>query len=796
MKKFLSFIIVVQIVFIIGCSTKKDNFTTRSYHGITSKYNVLYNGNVALEKGIQELNQNYKDNYYDILPVEPLKITKEFTVSTEKKADDAPKTDFDIAEEKAVKTVQKHSMNIYGEEKNAQIDEAYLLLGKSRYYSQRFIPALEAFDFTLKNNPNGNLNNDIRVWKAKTQIRLENEEQGIEGLKNLLKRKDLTKLQTEQTYTALAMAYSFLDKKPQVIENLLKANQTQENIEQNTRNWFILGQLYNSVQKPDSAKWAFDKILSNRKSPKKYKIHAYLEQTKSLTDKNQSVELKEKLVKLSKDFLNKPYLDEIYYQLAHISFLEGNDSTALTYLHQSVKLPEAKPFQKVLSYERLGDYNYDKNQYVTAGAYYDSVRPYVENANTKHIKKLERKIKNLQDVVTYEKTLSQNDSILKITKMSDNEKVTFFENHIAQIKKNDEMLANLKENAEKASEISTANTKESKVKEKNKEIDFYFYNQQTVDFGKIEFQRIWGKRTLQDNWRLSESRTNEIAIKNNSNVQSKSVDNNKNDSDRYQVAYYLKSLPKTEEDLQKIYDENGRALYQLGLIYKEKLRNYPFAEQRLTRFLDEKPKENLILPAQYHLYKIYELQNNPKQSELKNTIVNQHPDSRYAKMLLNNTANVENDSLQTPDNHYEKVYCDFEYKRYELVVEQCEQAINQYADEPIQAKFDLLKAYALYHTKGKDTFVEGLEYVVANYPKTEEAVHAQEVLDRLNGIVRPKEDDVKIKSVPVIETKPDKEKNDLQKPKMSPEDERRQKVLEMMKNSGPPPIQQDKKAEK
>jgi hypothetical protein len=37
-------------------------------------------------------------------------------------------------------------MNIDGRERNFQIDEAYLLLGKTRYYDQRFIPALDAFN--------------------------------------------------------------------------------------------------------------------------------------------------------------------------------------------------------------------------------------------------------------------------------------------------------------------------------------------------------------------------------------------------------------------------------------------------------------------------------------------------------------------------------------------------------------------------------------------------------------------------------------------------------------------------
>jgi hypothetical protein len=44
-------------------------------------------------------------------------------------------------------------MNIGGREKNFQIDEAYLMLGKS-HYDQRFIPALDAFNYILYKYPN------------------------------------------------------------------------------------------------------------------------------------------------------------------------------------------------------------------------------------------------------------------------------------------------------------------------------------------------------------------------------------------------------------------------------------------------------------------------------------------------------------------------------------------------------------------------------------------------------------------------------------------------------------------
>src|SRR5690554_8236740 len=108
---------------------------------MTTKYNVMYNGNLALEAGINELKTTYADNFWEILPIERMQIIEPVFGQ-----DSIPRNpNFKRAEDKAIKAIQKHSMNIGGTEKNPQMDEAYLLLGKSRYYEQRFVPALEAF---------------------------------------------------------------------------------------------------------------------------------------------------------------------------------------------------------------------------------------------------------------------------------------------------------------------------------------------------------------------------------------------------------------------------------------------------------------------------------------------------------------------------------------------------------------------------------------------------------------------------------------------------------------------------
>jgi len=53
----------------VSCSTRKSNFGNRTYHTVTSKYNVNFNGKEALNKGIDDLNKKRKDNFLEVLPI-------------------------------------------------------------------------------------------------------------------------------------------------------------------------------------------------------------------------------------------------------------------------------------------------------------------------------------------------------------------------------------------------------------------------------------------------------------------------------------------------------------------------------------------------------------------------------------------------------------------------------------------------------------------------------------------------------------------------------------------------------
>ena len=131
MNKFFKHILIFVsgLLIIFSCSRKKDRFINRNWHALNTKYNVLFNGGVAYETGLNDIESKYDENFWEILPIEQINI-KDFSIE-----DDEKNSDLQRAEEKAIKAVQTHGMSIKGKEKNPQIDEAYILLGKARYYS-------------------------------------------------------------------------------------------------------------------------------------------------------------------------------------------------------------------------------------------------------------------------------------------------------------------------------------------------------------------------------------------------------------------------------------------------------------------------------------------------------------------------------------------------------------------------------------------------------------------------------------------------------------------------------------
>ncbi|WP_338424032.1 tetratricopeptide repeat protein [Galbibacter pacificus] len=687
----------------------------RNFHALNTKFNVLYNGKVALEKGQQELINSYVDNYWEVLPVERMEIRDEIIIDTA-----LLNPNFRRAEEKATKAVQKHGMNIGGQERNPQIDEAYLLLGKARYYDQRFVPALEAFNYILRKYTDSDIIVEAAIWREKTNIRMENEEVAITNLKKVLPL-DISPQQYADASAMMGQAYINLKQPDSAIYRLKLAANTTKNNEEKGRYNYIIGQLYNNKEVIDSANMAFDKVIAlKRRTPRVYMMNAYVEKIKNEYKRGEEDStLLVLLDKLEKNRENRPYLGKLY-RLNAMYYLQNEQfDYAQYYLNQSLKHTENDPYLSALNYENLATMYFDNALYQEAGAYYDSTLTNVD-PNSKKFRALTRKRENLESVIKYENIAHRNDSILYVISLPDDQKTAYYQRYIDSIKLVEEerlekeKIALLKQNSQGNGSLFDNKNSAS--------VDFYFYNPTSVQYGIQEFRKVWGSRALEDNWRWD---SNTTSAQGNAIIAEEGPAENAN---YYSLDFYLDQLPKEAKAIDSIQAENNFAYYQLGLIYKEKFQEYKLAADKLEKVLKNEPEERLILPSKYNLYKIYEQLGSPLAEQYKLDIISNHSSSRYAEILKNPQAQLADDG-SSPEAVYAALYKGFENQQYQKVISQCNEYISRYNGEDIMMKFEMLKASANARLYGFEKYKKSLNDIALNYPNSEEGQKAQQIIN-------------------------------------------------------------------
>ncbi len=724
MKKYILQIFTISIVLIalFSCSRKKDKFLNRKFHSVTTKYNVLYNGNMAFEEGKEALIQSFHDDYWKILPVERMEVTDEIFLPGASK-----NQNFTRAEEKAVKAIQKHGMNIGGREKNPETDEAYLLLGKARYFDQRFIPALEAFNYILYKYPTSDKINHAKIWREKVNIRLENEEIAIENLKRLIEQEKLSNQDVSDANAMLAQAYINLKHLDSAITHLKTAVLNTKNKEIRGRLGIVKGQVYNRLGYKDSANIAFDEVIAmKRKTLWVYHVNAQVQKARNFDfEKGDKLVYSEYLQKLADNRENRPFLAQIYNLQAVYHQKRSHDSVAEVLYNKSIKKNNNDNYLQSLNYRALAAYRFDATQYKQAGAYYDSTLINLKK-NGKEYRLFKKKRENLEDVITYEEVAKRNDSILKILNYTAEQRVAYFEKHIAKLKAEEAAVL-----AEKTENLIANNNTFSPFKTGGKQnlgATFYFYNPTTVAYGKQEFMKLWGKRKLEDNWRRQDKNTIS-QFDNDSEDEAETNEIQTKIEDKYTSEFYINQLPTTVKAKDSIVKKRNFAYYQLGLIYQQKFKEYSLAAKRLEKLLSFKPNKRLVLPTQYQLYKIYgKMGDVAKQKSIKQQIITHYPDSRYAEILQNPEAALAF-SEGSPEVVYNKLYKQFEAGNYAEVLSNLNKYLIQFDGEEMIPKFELLKAVVLGRMQGFKAYKKAINYVALSYPNTSEGKSAQKLLE-------------------------------------------------------------------
>lgn len=719
------FLVIALAISLMACSTKKNTFSRRVYHNLTAHYNAYFNGNESMKEGVKTLESKHVDDYSMILPVYKL---------GQKQDAQAIFPQMDRAYTKASKVIQRHSMFIKGTEYNRWIDDAYMMIAKSQFHKHDFRTAISTFDYVLRQYPQSELLYDAMLYKVLSWNYLEK----YSDAEDIMRKIDENTLGTSKSKFFLrnkAMVYadhylkrSNYEKATPYLEEAFKANKKRHI---KNRIAFIQGQIYQQRNELSKAVEKYSYVL--RKRPEyvmEFNSSLNLANCYDVNSGN-SESIKKKLSKMIRDKKNKDYLDQIYYVLGQIELREKDTVKAIESFKLSARNSVTNVKQKSMSYLIIADLYFNQLNYEKAQIYYDSTIAFLPK-DYKDYKTIESKKNVLNDLVQNIQQIRNEDSLQRLAKMSEAERDTFIADLIKQLKKEEEERQRIEQERLEQMALNNINQTETQSKVGGK---WYFYNPVALSQGFNEFKRKWGNRKLEDNWRLSNKQQIDFTIDDGGESPDSAGNETKNQSTVSEDKnFYLKNIPLTDSMMQLSNTRIQDAYYNLGIIYNEGLNNYEKSSNSYETLIQRYSTSDFHLKTYYQLYRLHlKNNNNPRAEYYKNLIISQYPDSDYAKIIEDPDYNkVIEKQRNAAEIFYASTYNYYTDNRLSEVLKNCNTADSLYKSSEAISKFVYLKALAYAKQKNTNDFVATLEYLVKEYPDSEQKPIAEKTLKLLN----------------------------------------------------------------
>jgi tetratricopeptide (TPR) repeat protein len=718
LKKIFRFILLLSFILLIpafySCSTKKNKFFNRKYHGLTAHYNAYFNGNEGLKEGIIALSKAHTDDYTNILPV--------YRLGTPENAQSIfPMMDISI--KKGSISIKKHSMMIGGKEYNKWIDRCYMIIGKAQYYKKDYELAMTTFEYMASIFPNP-VKSEAILWIVKClneKRQFDKAGYYIDQIKENVKKKAINKETEKEFPMVLADFYIKQQNYEAAIKPLTDAIKINKSKSVRTRLTFILAQVYERTENLKKASVEYTNVIK-QKPNYEMAFNARINLAKCYDAGSANSKLiKKELTKMTKDKKNKDYLDQIYYCFAEIALKEEDTLAAIKYLKLSTKTSLKNTKQKAMSYLLLGEIYYTQRDYEPSAMNYDSAMAFLPK-DYPDFKTYENKRNTLDKLVKNINIVKTEDSLQMISRMSPAEQEIFVQKMIDEIIKQEQKK--LQEEMERQQQLFLTNNNQGDGSSNNSSGGlWYFYNSSAVSFGYSEFAKEWGNRKLEDNWRLSNKlMTLDFNELNNINGGTDSSGAIKTVSKKDKKEY-LKNIPNTQEQLDESNKKIFSALTAMGIIYKEELAD---AEYSIETFEDlakrYTPEQFNMCYAYYQLFRLYSHASNiPKSDYYKNLIFAQYPESDYAKLLKNpdynkNLAKTESEA----EKYYKQTYELYLENKYTEVIANATKAKDLFGKNKMLPKFDYLKALAIAKTQPVDSFEVALNDIITKYPDSSE----------------------------------------------------------------------------
>jgi tetratricopeptide (TPR) repeat protein len=738
-----------------ACSTEKEALLNKGYHNMTARYNGYYNARVIIEEALDNYRAGYQDDYNQILPLD--------LYPTEA---DAPNLfpEMEDAIKRCETVIVRHSMpnpkavQNKSEEHCRWIDDNWLVIAKAHYVKREYRDARQKLKYISESEFYTDEESvyEARIWLARTHIALgeyaeakrvlilvensikKSEEKADKDKKrpSKLERKRARqrgdkkdkgpakfpkkmKLEYELAMSELYIAQDNYKKAIEHLENAIPMERWQR--KRRARHMFVLAQLYDIEGNGSQAAYYFDKVA---KSNAPYEMRFKAKIRNALSTTGNSEEVVEELEKMLKDGKNLEYKDQIYYALAEIDMKKPDEKQAKINYTKSVLWSINNNRQKGISYLRLADMSFAEKDYLSAQKYYDSCVNVLPE-DYEDYEKLKNKAEGLSALVENYETMVFEDSVQMIGQMSPKEREKFIKQVIKDIKEEEERK---KREAEQKLLAQQKRVNQQQGAGGIGGRKWYFSNPKLIASGFNEFRSLWGQRVLEDNWRRSNKASLNQLVDENGEV----VDSLQ--EDELTVDMLMADIPLTPPALDSSNNRLLNSLYNLGIIYKEQLKEIDEAKRYFQLVIDKRIEHPKVLPALYQLYLIHNKNGDPKAGQYKSTILNNYPDSEIAQ-ILKDPDYLKKKEIKDREEllAYGNVMRNYRRRSYGLVITACNEVIQNEPENQFLHKYYLLKAFAVSQINpgNEEAISAPLKELIELAPETEEGRQAQVYLDRL-----------------------------------------------------------------
>lgn len=756
--------VVLPLFFIVlhaGCSAnKKNTASNRQWQAFNTRYNVYYNGSEHYKETLAELEKNYEDDYTRRLLLHPVEAKEEPKLPQ-------PSGDFTRTIEKMQKAIQLHSISKKParrtssakekafrarEEFNPFLHNAWLMLGRAQYFNGDFIGAASTFLYISKHfSWLPNVVTEARLWQARAYCALDWAYEA-ENVLHLVKEKDLTNKNLIYLNNFVQADYLIRTDRPQEAIPFLKAAAQASSGSQKTRLWFLLGQLYENSGSRQDAYMAFKKAEGGPATPYRTKFNARIKQSEVFAGSDIRKEVKS-LRSLTRYERNREYLDQIYYAIGNLYMSKQDTTEAVKNYLLAVNKSQRQGIDKAMAQLALANIYFAQRKYVEAQPCYSEALPLISDSYPGY-KTLMRRSDVLDELALYAGNVVLQDSLLKLAKLSPEEQEKVAQKLVDELIRQEKLA---KEEEERQEFLASQNANSpinnsSSIPgfQANNDKSWYFYNTFTKNAGKTEFQRRWGSRRLEDDWRRRnkasfsfEEEDDEATIEGDAlgtealpdSLASAEADRIKREADPHFVEFYLKQIPKTPEEEEVANDVIQEGLYNMGLILKDKLDDYPASRYQFNQLLERYPENIYSLDVYYNLYLMAARENNQTLAEhWRQKILQQFPQSTYGLAMRdpNYFSNLRK-MHEVQESLYQKAYDAYLDNDNAVVHSITDEMEENYPLSPILPKFVFIDGLS-YFTEGEtERFRDRLSELLQKWPDTDMTDMASSILKGLKA---------------------------------------------------------------